>query len=270
MKIPVTVVIPVRNEESNLATCLASVAEYAEEIVVIDSHSTDETPAVAAAHGVALRQFDWDGGPEKKRNWALRTYPFRTEWVLFLDADERMTKEVWSEIERTIHGPVDGLQFWFVNHFAGAALRWGDRQRKVAMTRVGRGRYEYVTESALSTLDMEVHEHLLIEGPVAKIGAPILHNDYRGVDHWYRKHLEYAAWEAERVRATRSDRRWRQRLKYRVLTRLWFPFAYFVYAYVLRLGFLDGRAGLLFWLAKFSYFLQISIRAQIVSRLRAT
>ena len=84
-----TIAIPVRNEERNLAVCLQAIGtDFAQRVVVIDSVSTDATAAVAAAHGADVISFHWNGHFPKKRNWFLRHHTPSTEWVLFLDADE--------------------------------------------------------------------------------------------------------------------------------------------------------------------------------------
>ena len=94
-----TIAIPVRNEERNLAVCLQAIGQgFARQVVVIDSASTDGTPAVARAHGAELIAFDWDGRFPKKRNWYLQHHAPTTRWVLFLDADEILTPEVKREI----------------------------------------------------------------------------------------------------------------------------------------------------------------------------
>ncbi|MGB5135674.1 MAG: glycosyltransferase [Prochlorococcaceae cyanobacterium] len=84
-----TVAIPVRNEECNLATCLQAIGPgFARSLVVIDSGSTDTTAAIARNHGAEVVTFEWNGRFPKKRNWFLRHHTPTTRWVLFLDADE--------------------------------------------------------------------------------------------------------------------------------------------------------------------------------------
>ncbi|MGK2859764.1 MAG: glycosyltransferase family 2 protein [Thermoanaerobaculia bacterium] len=263
-KLSVTVVVPVRNEAKRIGECLQTVVNEAHEVLVVDSGSNDGTSELARAKGAAVLQFAWVGGTERKRNWVLRTYPFATEWVLFLDADERMCSAAWAAVAEAMSSGAQGLEFRYINHFAGTCLRWGDPQRKVAMVRIGRGRYETLPDLGRSSLDMEVHEHLVVDGSVVRIPTPLLHLDDRGVDHWFRKHLEYAEWEARRVESGGTlSRALRQTVKYRGMKSLWFPFAYFVYSYILRMGFLDGRAGLLYGLAKLSYFLQVAVRVRV-------
>src|SRR4051794_11075741 len=109
-QLPVTVVVPVKNEEKNLPGCLARLGGFAE-ILVVDSDSTDRTREITERAGAKLLDFDWPGGFPKKRNWVLMTYTFSTKWVLFLDADEYITKAFVEELrDSTSGGKCDG--YW--------------------------------------------------------------------------------------------------------------------------------------------------------------
>ena len=100
-KVKVSVIVPVKNEEKNLAQCLDSLRDF-DDVVVVDSGSTDRTGEIAAEYGRQLVQFVWDGKFPKKRNWALRNIEFKHPWVLFLDADERMTAAFAAELLRSL------------------------------------------------------------------------------------------------------------------------------------------------------------------------
>ena len=97
----ITVVIPAKNEAKNLATCIVAVTALGP-IVVIDSGSIDDTKTIAESAGAEVLDFDWDGHFPKKRNWFLRTYEFKTDWVLFLDADEFVSTAFIDEVKRSI------------------------------------------------------------------------------------------------------------------------------------------------------------------------
>ena len=86
---PISVIVPVKNEAENLRRCLPALA-WADEVIVVDSQSTDETARVADEHGASVVQFHFNGTYPKKKNWALENLPFRHEWVLIVDADERV------------------------------------------------------------------------------------------------------------------------------------------------------------------------------------
>ena len=100
-KLPVSILIPARNEEANLTACLESVS-CADEIFVVDSQSSDRSIEISEQHGATVVQFEFNGHHPKKKNWSLENLPFRNEWVLIVDCDERITPELWNEIEIAI------------------------------------------------------------------------------------------------------------------------------------------------------------------------
>src|SRR5258708_15797918 len=109
--LPVSVIVPVRNEARNLPRCLESLAGFGE-IYVIDSQSTDDTVAIAQSRGAKVVQFRYAGGWPKKRQWAMDTLPFAYDWILLLDADEVLTPELVEEIRRAVQNP--GVNGYFI------------------------------------------------------------------------------------------------------------------------------------------------------------
>lgn len=265
----VTVVISAKDEAENLMRCIP-LASALGHVVVVDSGSDDATGSVVENHGAELVIFEWDGKFPKKRNWMLRNYAFQTDWVLFLDADEFVTDSFVDEMKLTI--PLsEHCGYWlnFTNHFMGRRLLHGDPFRKLALFRVSAGEYEHIEEDSWSHLDMEVHEHPVIDGSVGEIHAPIDHVDYRGVRHWIKKHNEYSDWEARRYMRLlkEGEAEWdkltsRQRAKYRHLTKWWFPVMYFCGTYFFKKGCLDGAVGLHFALLKAWYFYSIRLKIE--------
>jgi glycosyltransferase involved in cell wall biosynthesis len=261
--IPVTVVIPVRNEEENLPACLVKLGCFTE-ILVVDSCSTDRSREIAEASGAKVINFDWQRGFPKKRNWVLLNYNFVSPWVLFLDADEHLTDAFLREMRARISKD-NYVGYWlnYRNHFLGRVLKYGVPQRKLALFRVGAGLYERIDDARWSELDMEVHEHPLLRGSIGEISEPINHLDFRGLHHFIDRHNSYSRWEANRFRQLSAAPKeelqltQRQKMKYRYIGRWWFPIAYFVMTYIVRGGFLDGRAGLVYAVFKACYFLQI-------------
>jgi glycosyltransferase involved in cell wall biosynthesis len=258
----ISVVIPTKNEAANLALCLESVKAF-DDVVVVDSGSTDETCAIAQRYGREVIQFQWDGRFPKKRNWALQTLTFKHAWVLFLDADERMTPEFISEIARELPDtPHQAFWIGYQNWFLGRLLKHGDPMRKLALLKVGHGAYEEIREDHWSALDMEIHEQLVVKGPVGTIQSKLEHHDKRDLYAYYARHNDYSTWEAKRYLALggRSHLNRRQRLKYQVLTWSIFPLMYFLASYVFKGGFLDGRAGFYFAVGKMFYFYQVQAK----------
>src|SRR5262249_15528225 len=126
----VTVVIPTRNEAKNLPECLRQLEDFAE-IVVIDSGSHDGTREIASGAGAKVIDFTWQPGGPKKRNWALLNYGFKTNWVLFLDADEILTDRFKAALRAAIERPeVAGYWLHYNVHFMGRELRHGMPQKK--------------------------------------------------------------------------------------------------------------------------------------------
>ena len=268
------IVIPVKNEEKNLPACLENVEDF-KHVVLVDSGSTDRTIEIFKGirdQGLGIRDgweridFKWDGKFPKKRNWVLRNYKFKTPWVLFLDADERVTEEWKRAAEALLSSPdaerYDVIKCYYDNWFMGKMLRHGDCMQKTAMVRVGAAEYEKIDEDHWSSLDMEIHEHLQPRRKDAEgeIRARMEHHDKRSFESHVAKHREYAKWETNRYRQLMAHpERWealspRQKMKYRNLTKWWLAPAYFAACYIRKLGFLDGYAGLRFALFKAWYF----------------
>ncbi|MCL2640383.1 MAG: glycosyltransferase family 2 protein [Phycisphaerales bacterium] len=259
-----SVVIPVKNEAKNLPQCLASL-QGLDDIIVVDSGSTDETRSIAQHHGCTVLNFAWNGQFPKKRNWTLQNHKFKHEWVLFLDADERLTPAFKNEVEKLIRSTSHhGFWIGYTNWFLGHMLKYGDPMRKLALLRVGHGEYERIEENAWSHLDMEIHEHLVINGTVGTIHAKLEHHDLRSLEAYYARHNAYSDWEANRYLALQQQQlknlTKRQRLKYQMLTWKIFPFLYFITSYLLKGGFMDGRPGFYFAIGKMFYFYQVQTK----------
>ena len=275
-KLPITVVIPVKNEERNLPKCLQQLARFAK-IVIVDSGSTDQTQAIAEKFGCEFVPFKWNGHYPKKRNWYLLNHQVETPWVFFLDADEYVTEAFVNELERAIAN-TQHAGFWvnYSNYFLGQELKHGVPQLKLPLFKFGAGLYERIDEDAWSSLDMEVHEHPVLQGSVGELKAKIDHNDFKGLHSYIAKHNEYSSWEARRYMKLRNAGvdsaiggehfTAIQRRKYNNLTRWWLAPAYFLYTFVYKLGFLDGRAGYAFARMKAIYFWQIRLKiAELIS-----
>ena len=265
MVLDLTIAIPVKNEEVNLPGCLASIGTgLAKQIVLIDSGSTDRTKAIATQFGAKVIDFIWNGQFPKKRNWYLRNYTPETKWIMFLDADEYLTPEFKTELANAILKD-DKTGYWlnYTIYFMGKQLKGGYPLRKLALFKVGSGEYERIDEINWSNLDMEVHEHPILNGEVGIIKSKIDHRDYRGVSHYVIKHNEYAAWEAERFLenynelANKKKLTWKQRIKYKLMRSVLIGPAYFAGSFFLLGGFRDGSRGLAFSILKMSYFTQI-------------
>ncbi len=258
---PISVLIPVKNEAANLAACLASVA-FCDEIVVIDSGSTDGTPAIAEKAGAHLVDFKWDGNFPKKKNWALANIPWKHDWVFIIDADERATPELAQAMIAIAtspavapHGYYVNRRFWFLdgwlNH-CGYFPSWNLRFFRHTL-----GRYEQpAATAATGSGDNEVHEHVVLQGQAGYLPGEMEHYAFPDISTWVEKHNRYSNWEArvqheetgksagtQSLDAGLARKRSLRRLAWRLPFR---PTLRFFYHYVWRTGFLDGYRGFVF------------------------
>src|SRR3954462_624316 len=256
--VPVSVIIPIRNEAGNLPRCLASVS-WADEIFVVDSQSTDGSIAIAEQRGATTVQFEFNGTWPKKKNWALENLPFRNDWVFILDADEVLPPEAEEEFAQAI-AKADGLAGYWINRrfmFMGKWLRHSYYPNwNLRLFRHSLGRYEKLTDADTQSGDNEVHEHVIVNGPTGRLRFEMDHYAFPSVEVFVEKHNRYSNWEARvsagrqlsgsdaQIRSNAVGRRRRlkqlsQRLPFRPLLR-------FLYVYVWQKGFLDGREGYYF------------------------
>jgi glycosyltransferase involved in cell wall biosynthesis len=262
--VPVSVLVPVKNEQGNLAPCLRRLL-WADQIVVVDSQSGDATVPLAQALGAEVYQFYYsrEGWP-KKKNWALEHVAWKNEWVLIMDADEHMTPELAREIAAVVAGqgrPGNGCgDGYFLNRrfmFMGRWIRhcgyypsWNVRLFKHTV-----GRYERIGNlGQTGSGDNEVHEHVVLtSGEPGYLRHDFLHYAYPDLATWVEKHNRYSTWEAHAMQAGDAGgvrpsfwggpiarRRWLKARTRRLPLR---PLLRFLYAYVLQGGFLDGYAG---------------------------
>jgi glycosyltransferase involved in cell wall biosynthesis len=277
-KIPVSVLIPAKNEEANLAACLESVAR-ADQIFVVDSQSSDLSLEIAKNYGVSIVQFQFNGRWPKKKNWSLENVAFRNEWVLIVDCDERITPELWEEIALAIQNP----QFagYYINRkvfFLGKWIRYGGKYPdwNLRLFKHKQGRYENLnTEEIRNTGDNEVHEHVILDGVVSYLKNDMLHIDFRDIYHWLERHNRYSNWEARvylnlingkddsgTIGANLfGDAVQRKRFLKKLWVRLPFkPTLRFILFYIIRLGFLDGKAGYIYGRLLSQYEYQIGVK----------
>lgn len=268
----VGVLVIAGNEELNIGHTLANVVGWAGQVFVVDSQSRDRTPQIVRELGAELVTQPWLGFA-RQRNWGLDNLPWSTPWVLILDADETLTDAAKRAVEGIAAQPPDrvhesGFYINRLTYFMNRPLRhcgyfpnWNLR-----LVKRGRARYE----------ERAVHEHLIVDGPTRQLDAQalMLHNDRRGVGVYIDKHVKYAMLEAGELHAAlkrsaphgeraklsggANTRRW---LKHHILPWLPFPWLFrFVYMYIFKLGFLDGRTGFRFCMLIATYELFIRLR----------
>ena len=256
-KISISLFVPCKNEEANLARCLQSVP-WVDEIFVVDSQSTDRTARIAEENGSKVVQFEYKGGWPKKKNWALENLPFSHEWVLILDADECLPTEAEGEIRKIVTNPDEKHTGYWINrryYFLGKPLKhayfpnWNLR-----LFRHKLGRYEKITDLATDSGDNEIHEHVVVQGSTGKLTSIMDHHAFPTIDSFVEKHNRYSNWEAviessaedcdaslqhDEVKGKRRLRRIFRKLPFR-------PPLRFVYVYLWQKGILDGWRGYVF------------------------
>ncbi|MEW6220338.1 MAG: glycosyltransferase family 2 protein [Thermodesulfobacteriota bacterium] len=225
-RLPLSVATITRNEADRLPACLASVA-FAAETVVVDGESTDNTVAVAKALGARVIVAPWQGfGVQKQRAMDACQEP----WILLLDADERLPAETAAELAAAIANPEAPAAFSLPrkNLFAGRWIRHGGwwPDRTVRLFRKGRARMAARL----------VHEALEVDGPVAELSQPIVHDTNRDLAQVLEKINRYSSLGAAEL--------FRQGRRAGILTALFRALWAFVHNYLLRAGFLDGPEGL--------------------------
>ncbi|MEZ0610040.1 glycosyltransferase family 2 protein [Fibrella sp. WM1] len=251
--LPVTVLVLTRNEEPNLPHCLRSVVGWATAVFVLDSGSTDRTVELAEAAGATVFYRDFDNYAAQ-RNYAVQALPIRTEWVLFLDADEYIDQALQQEIGQVMAHPNSHAGYFIAFKFI-FMNRW-----------IRRGGYypTYILRlfkrAAVRQIDRLMDEQITVNGSVGYLQTPFIHHDRKPLLFWYEKHVRYVPYQLADLtkKEQRPPLRWadatsqRERKRW-VKEQVWVrippllrPFLYFAYRYVLLLGFLDGRAGFIY------------------------
>jgi len=275
LKVPVSILVPTLNEEKNLGYCLKAVADWADEIVVVDSSSTDKTEEIAKQYRATFVHFEFNGGWPKKKQWALDNYPFRNEWILILDADEVLLPGIKKEIEKSIsNSGISGYYLVFQMEFLGKKLKFSyPGLKKLVLFRKNSGRFErrlYEEESQAEmkqniTTGIEIHEHFLVEGKTGVLKSPVLHRNNNSLTRYIAQFNEYSSWESKVLNegnvtivpslfgSQAQRRRW---MKINLLGFPGISFLYFLYNFIFKLGFLDGKAGYYFCLFKMNYMIE--------------
>lgn len=244
------------NEEVNLPYCLASLESF-DDVIVIDSYSSDRTEQTSRESGARFFQREFTGFGDQ-RNWALENCQPRYEWVLILDADERVTPELANEITSTLASvPQEIAAFRLLRKFYmwGKWLKHSSLYPNWVVRLVRCRRVRYVNRGHAETQE--------VQGKIGELRNALIDENHKGMEEWLRRQATYAAREAEYEVANQAfslkglasrdpmvRRRAVKRLSWNLPARGWF---YFFYAYVVRGGILDGREGYRFCRMKALY-----------------
>lgn len=224
-RVKLSVVIIAKNEEAIIGDCIGSVA-FADEIVLVDSGSSDGTVATAIAHGARVIHQPWLGYGAQKR-FAVRHAAH--DWVLCIDADERVSPELKASIQSTLRAPeFHAYEFPRRNRFLGRWLRHGEGYPDLSLRLFDRHYGQWSDDS--------VHEKVLCEGPVGRLAGDLLHESAERLSGYLEKQNRYTLIQAETL--------WHEGEPAQPWKIVVSPVVRFVKFYIVRLGFLDGWAGL--------------------------
>ena len=261
---PITVVVPTFNEELNIEACLSSVEGWVAKILVVDSGSTDRTVELARAFGADVVTHPFEGAP-KQWSWILNNVDFSTTWILFMDADHTVTPELKTEILEEFRergGPrAAGYYFRHRQIFLGRFLKHGGLYPSY--------RLHLFKRDAVSLDEHDLVEHrFYLSGPAKRLEHDIVESNEkeRHLSFWITKQVAYAegialeevaradrrasGYRRASLRGGRSERIiWLKRVWAR-LPLYWRSVGFFLYRYVLRGGFLDGKEGFLYHLTQ--------------------
>ena len=252
----ITAIILTFNEGKHLQRCIDSVRPLTSDIVVVDSLSTDDTVSIAQQNGAQVLERAWENNHSTQFNWALTQLPAQTQWVLRIDADEILTPELVFEIKTAlahINPETVGIRFQRKMIFQGYLLKHGGMgsNQVLRMFKFGHGKSEA----------RWMDEHIKVDGPCINLNGAIIDDNLNSLDWWIAKHNNYASREAvdllnlkyqfmqiDRLEGDtgRSGAGLKRKIKEGVYAKLpggMRAYAYFLYRYIVLLGFLDKKTG---------------------------
>lgn len=246
----ISVLILTHNEELNIKKTILNVINWADEIIVIDSFSDDNTIKILEEFNIKIYYNKFINFKEQ-RLFALNKTSISNEWVLFLDADEWLTDSLKVEIKKTIKfTEFDGFLIKRRFYFMGSWIKYGGYYPSWNLR---------LFKRKLASINRDINEHIEIDGIVSKLKNDMVDENQKKFGQWITKHNKYS--DLESVQLTRKDtdqlavffgnpierKRWiREKIWNKMMPPLIRPFIYFIYRYFFRLGFLDGRAGFIY------------------------
>ncbi len=269
--VPVTTMIFTLNEELNLPACLDSL-QWCDDVIVVDSFSTDRTEVICRERHVRFFQNTF-GGFGTQRNWALDNTSPKHEWILILDADERVTPELVGELSQTVASSAPNVAAYRVRrrfYLWGRWLRNSSLYPTWVVRLVHRSRVRYVDRGHGETQE--------VSGEIEALKADLIDENAKGVVDWFERQVRYArkdaAYELEcEAKAARyadvlagdplARRAALKRIAYRAPGRA--PL-YFLYSYLLRGGFKDGKDGLIFCTMRALYQQMVTVNKYDIRR----
>ncbi|WIB64148.1 glycosyltransferase family 2 protein [Curtobacterium sp. MCBD17_040] len=259
-----------KDEELGIGRVLQRLDDF-DQVVVVDSHSTDRTREIAESFGADVVLFAWDGTYPKKKQWSLEQRVLKHRWVLLLDADEYPAQALIDELRSLAPRLGDMTDFGaydltLLYKFAGRFLKNGHRVTKRSLVDRYACKFPEIGDlEAPGIREVEGHYQPQTSKKVGRLDNPICHDDQDPLSSWFERHNRYSDWEAylNQHRSLKHEIALKRSWKGRMFDRVPFkPLLFFLYAYVLRLGFRDGRPGFDYAFALASYYWQIGIKTR--------
>ena len=268
-KFPISVIILTKNEEKAITECILSVQKFSQ-VVIVDSSSSDRTVEIAKSLGAEVLEFLWNGDYPKKKQWALENSIINFDWVLFLDADERVSPNLQNEIRNFIDSYSDletnACEIPLEYYFLGKRLRYGHQVRKVALINRQYCSFPILDDLHVENMwEVEGHYQPKYSGQLYRMHHCLEHQDPDGLYDYFARHNRYSDWEAElRVNdALRIQVASRRSFQGRIFDRIPLkPVVFFCYSYIIRSGWRDGRAGFHYAIALSFYYWQIYLKSR--------
>jgi glycosyltransferase involved in cell wall biosynthesis len=246
-----------KNEEDSLPRSLPPLITNFAQVFVVDSNSTDQTQTIAKNLGAQVVNFTWNGQYPKKKQWCIDNLPLNHDWVFLCDADEIITDTFIHEM-RHLDYTADGYFVRSSMIWNGRLLKYGQKNNKLCLFHKDRFHHPAVDDLTINGgWEVEGHYQPVSTLPKPKIGqikSALMH--YDTANEWVERHKRYITWEVGMIRDKAFPRdpvKWRENLKTFTRTSCLRPSLYFIYGYIFKLGFLDGRAGLDYALKRFWY-----------------
>lgn len=248
-KLPITVLMVTYKEEVHISHCLESVVGNVDEVVIVDNGSTDKTVEIAKGFGAKVVEVSHDMYKNQAQmfNWSLDNVEVKNDWIFRLDADEWVTENLWEELREKLGETPEDVSGYFIKrraYFMGRWMKHGGYYPTWILRLFRKGKARYVGER-------EMDEHLtVLEGKTARLENDFADENRKSLEEWTDKHNDYSTREA---RATLEEKKKGLKSRaganagiYSKLPLFCRAFGYFIYRYFFRLGFLDGKKGLIY------------------------
>lgn len=253
----ISVIILTYNEEIHIRRCLENVKQFASKVYVVDCFSIDRTAQIAKELGAEVIEHEWPGNQAEQFNWALDNLPITTEWILRLDADEYLLPGLIEELLEKLPVIPESVSALFLSRaraFCGKILHHGivNNIRIIRIFRKGKARYEKrLMDEHLSVLSGETIDmkNQFVDDNRMPIGLFIdKHNGYATREAALLLDAEYHLTNMDSLPqdyGREVEKKRTQKARYARMPLFWRAFGYFVYRYIIKLGFLDGKEGFL-------------------------